>query len=600
MPKKSGGHFDKFMKMLNKELMRIHKFKVTDNWLVDIYDEKGFIKKEYGDQAYYKDDHAVMPLKLWKGGPVAVNIKAKMQHLMSPLEKKGNKDRKKNYIKGRNKKYGSKLPIAQQKAMKTKNKFSESYMMEQMLYEGKVEKAAESFLSDMVKKSPWKGKVYIAGGYVRDELLGRDPKDIDIVIASDQGGVKFAKWITKKLGIYRSGSNPILYPKFGTSQFRLTGIMYKGIDLSEIEIEAVMTRKEQYEDGNRKPNVSPGTIEDDVKRRDFTVNSLLKDLTTGEILDLTGMGKRDLESGIIRTAIDPNIIFNEDPLRMLRAIRFTVKYNWKLPLFMIKALKRNSKKLSTISYERIRSELDKMLITSHPDKAIRLLQMTGLNKQIAPELDKLIGLKQNKYHDVDAMKHTLRVVKGVKPDVVNRLAAMFHDIGKAKTRTLVNSEIHFYKHEKISAYLTKKILIKLKYPNHIITAVVAAISNHMRTKAFGKDGELASDKALRKFKTDLGDHLEATMDLIDSDNRSHATDYNMPDQVTAIDKRLKKLGATKDITLPINGDDIMRAFNIKGGPDVGIALVAVKDAWFSNPKITKREALKIAKKAIGK
>ena len=145
--------------------MRIHKFKVTDNWLVDIYDEKGFIKKEYGDQAYYKDDHAVMPLKLWKGGPVAVNIKAKMQHLMSPLEKKGNKDRKKNYIKGRNKKYGSKLPIAQQKAMKTKNKFSESYMMEQMLYEGKVEKAAESFLSDMVKKSPWKGKVYIAGGY---------------------------------------------------------------------------------------------------------------------------------------------------------------------------------------------------------------------------------------------------------------------------------------------------------------------------------------------------------------------------------------------------------------------------------------------------
>ena len=226
--------------------------------------------------------------------------------------------------------------------------------------------------------------------------------------------------------------------------------------------------------------------------------------------------------------------------------------------------------------------------------------MTGLNKQIAPELDKLIGLKQNKYHDVDAMKHTLRVVKGVKPDIVNRLAAMLHDIGKAKTRAIVNSEITFYKHEKISAYLAKKILVKLKYPNHVIVAVVAAISNHMRTKAFGKDAELATDKALRKFKVDLGDHLEATMDLINSDNRSHATDHNMPDQVTAIDKRLKKLGAVKKVTLPINGDDIMSAFNIEGGADVGIALAAIKNAWFSNPKLTKREALKIAKKAIGK
>lgn len=470
-----------------------------------------------------------------------------------------------------------------------------------LLQEGKVEKAAEAFLSDMVKKSPFKGKVFIAGGYVRDELLGRDPKDIDIVISMPQGGEKFAMWITKKLGIYRKGSNPVLYPKFGTSQFRLTGITYKGIDLSEIEIEAVMTRKEQYHDGSRKPDVSAGTLKDDVERRDFTVNSLLKDLTTGEVLDLTGMGKRDLKSGIIRTALDPDIIFKEDPLRMLRAIRFTVKYGWKLPMFMIKSLKKNSSQLKNISAERIQVELNKMLISPHPDKAIRLLQMTGLNKYIAPELDKLVGLKQNKYHDVDAMKHTLRVVKGVKPQVVNRLAAMFHDIGKGEVRTIVNNEIHFYQHEKVSAELAKQIMKKLKYPNEIIVAVVAAVSNHMRTKAFGKDAELASDKALRKFKADLGDHLETTLDLIDSDNKAHHPDHNLPNQAIEIEKRLKKLGMkTNKPVLPINGNDIIAKFKVPGGPLVGKALDAVKDAWFENPKITKKQALLIAKKTLGK
>ena len=303
-----------------------------------------------------------------------------------------------------------------------------------LLKEGIKEQVAVDLLSKLVKKSPYTGKVFIAGGYVRDEFMGLDPKDIDLVIEMPNGGIEFAKWVTKELGIY-SGSNPVIFPRFGTAKFNLRGIKHKGQDLTDIDVECVMTRKEKYTDSSRKPEVSVGTLKQDVERRDFTVNSLLKDLTTGEILDLTGKGKNDIKKGVVQTPLDPNVIFTEDPLRMLRAIRFTVKYGWKLPLFMIRAIKNNASKLKNISSERIQEELNKMLVTKSPDTAVRLLQITGLSKFVAPELDLLIGLKQNKYHKWDANKHTMQVLKNTPPELKTRLAALFHDIGKAATKS---------------------------------------------------------------------------------------------------------------------------------------------------------------------
>ena len=461
-----------------------------------------------------------------------------------------------------------------------------------LLNEGAIDRAAVDFLSQMVKKSKWKGKVYLAGGYIRDELLGFDPKDIDIVIEFPQGGIKFAEWITKELNIYKRGSNPVTFPKFGTAAFRLYGVNHKGYDLSSIEIEAVMTRKEQYHAGSRKPDVSAGSLKDDVERRDFTVNSLLKDLTTGEVLDLTGMGKSDLQKGVVRTALNPDVIFKEDPLRMLRAIRFTVKYGWDLPMFMIKALKRNSHMLKTISAERIMSELSKMLVTKSPDKAIRLLQMTGLNKYVARELDALKGLEQNKYHKFNAMKHTLEVLKNTPPELETRLAALFHDIGKATTKKVIDKEIHFFSHEDVGAEMAEAILRRLKYPMDIVKKVVAAIKNHMRTKQYGGEAEGVTDKTIRKLKSDLGDHLKTTLDLIDADNRAHADEYNMPDQVKNIRKRLEKLkNEPIKPNLPVTGNDVMKKFNLKPGPEVGNLMNYVKDLWMANPKITKKQVL---------
>jgi poly(A) polymerase len=463
-----------------------------------------------------------------------------------------------------------------------------------LLKEGMKEKATEKLLSNIVKNSPWKGKAFIAGGYVRDGEMGLDPKDIDITVAAPNGGVELATYVAKKLGVYKKDSNPVIFPKFGTAKITLIGVEFEGEDLSDMDIEFVMTRKEKYNDNSRNPEIEYGTIEQDVERRDFTVNSLLKDLTTGEILDLTGTGKKDIKTGLVRTPLNPDVIFTEDPLRMLRGIRFTVKYGWKLPFFMIKSIKKNADQLSKTSKERIRVELDKMLTSPYPAHAIKLLQITGLSKHIFPELDKLIRMKQNKYHDFDAMKHTLEVVKQIPPNIIHRLAALFHDIGKGETKEIINKEIHFYKHEEVSAELVKVILKRLKYPNEIIDAVSTVVRQHMRTKQWGNDPKSASKKALRKLKVDLGDHLELTLDLIDADNKSHGKTSDMPDQVTRLKTQLQDIETEKSkVTLPINGEDIMKLTGISPGPEIGKLLKLIEEEWYENPDITKKEALEI-------
>jgi len=458
-------------------------------------------------------------------------------------------------------------------------------------------KAAIDFLSNMIRKSPFKGKTFLAGGAVRDELMGLDPKDIDLVVELPQGGIKFAEYATKKMGNYKRGSNPVIFPKYGTAKFDLTGT-WKGIKLDGVNIESVMTRSEEYSRGSRKPSVKPGTLKQDVERRDFTVNSLLKDLTTGEIKDLTGYGKSDLKKGIIKTPLNPDIIFTEDPLRMLRAIRFTVKYGWDLPMFMIKAIKNNSAKIKNISNERVREEFDKMIVSKRPKQAMRILKITGLLKYVMPELQSTMKVGQNIHHDEDVFNHIMKVVEKVPADVPKRLAALFHDIGKPTVKSIIDNEVHFYAHEKISADVAREVMKRLKYPNDIINKVTSIVSNHMKLKSTGKKGELATDKQLRKLKRNIGDHLEDLLDIMDADNSAHDPMSNMPDQITAIRKRLKILDKDKKSNkLPINGNDIIK-LGVKPGPQIGVLLDKVQDAFDGNPKLTKQQALKIIKDNI--
>lgn len=467
------------------------------------------------------------------------------------------------------------------------------------------EDAALDYFSKILKGTPYEGKVMLAGGAVRDQILGKPVKDIDVVIPMPEGGIAFATWITRRVGAFRDGANPVIFPRFGTAKFNLRGVVHNGVDLSDVDIESVMTRGETYEKNSRKPEVIFADLKEDAFRRDLTVNSLFKNLSTGEILDLTGKGLSDIQAGIVRTPMDPDSTFKDDPLRMLRAIRFAVKYNWKMPISMVKALRKNADMLQTISKERVREELDKMLMTDAPDKAIKLLVFTGLNKHVLPELNKCVGVTQNAYHDDDVFNHIMKVLKNTEPDITARLASLFHDIGKPQTKSEDETGVHFYRHEDVGAEIVNDAMRRLKYPLDQINSVAKIVKEHMRLKPAGSDGTGISDKAVRKFMSDLGDDLDAALKTMHADNVSHSAHASMPNQIEFIKHRMDALRSSMALsankpTLPINGNDIMRSLGIKPGPIIKNLLMAVEDAWFTNPALTPDEALVIVQKEYEK
>ena len=475
--------------------------------------------------------------------------------------------------------------------------------IKQKLVEGIREKSAEDFIRQTIKGTEWEGKVFVAGGYVRDEFMGKDPKDLDLLVNKPDGGIEFANWITKKIGKHKEGANPVTFPRFGTAKFNLLGVIHNGVDLSDMDIEAVMPRKEQYTAGSRKPDVSQGELKDDVERRDFTVNSLLKDLSSGEILDLTGMGKEDIKAGIVRTPLNPDKIFTDDPLRQLRAIRFAVKYNWKLQMFMLRGLKKNAPQLKNISHERIRDELDKMLMTGSPQKAIKLMKVTGLLQFVIPELIPAIKMIQNQHHKDDVFNHTLEVLSKTQPVLIQRLMGLFHDIGKTVTKSVTPTGVHFYGHEMEGAKIAEDVMTRLKYPTELINAVKLGVRNHMRLKSAKDTGVELSDKALRKFRIDIGDQLENMLNVMHADNIAHSEASAMPNQIANIRKRLETLnmnvvhGKPK---LPITGNDLQTILGLKPGPIYSDIMKSVTEAWYENPNISKEQALEIAKKFASK
>jgi len=468
-----------------------------------------------------------------------------------------------------------------------------------LIFEEIKEKTALSYLEELVKSGPFKGRVFLAGGAVRDMEMGLTPKDLDVVVTGDiNSGMEFAVWATKTMGNYKEGSNPVLFPTYGTAKFTLIGITYKGVDLSDMDIESVATRKEKYTHGSRKPTVTGGELKDDVDRRDFTVNSLLKDLSSGEVLDLTGLGKADIKAGIVRTPLNPDTIFTDDPLRMLRAIRFTVKYEWKLPMFMLRSLKKNAAQLKNISQERVRDELNKMLVTGHPDKAIKMLKVTGLLPFVIPELIPAVKMLQNKHHKADVFQHTLDVLSKTQPILVQRLMGLFHDIGKTVTKTVDpdTGGVHFYGHEMAGENMVETVMSRLKYPKELIDAVKLGVRNHMRLKQAGDTGVKMKDSTLLKFRKEMGEQLENILNLMHADNIAHSEASSMPNQIAGVRQRLEKL---KDVPVkpikPISGSDLQQ-LGLKPGPIFTEIMNAVTDAWYENPGLSKEEALEIAKK----
>lgn len=468
----------------------------------------------------------------------------------------------------------------------------------ELLMERASAKDLEAFLRAMIQGTEWAGKVFLVGGFVRDELLGKEPKDADIVVWKNQGGIEFNTWLAKKLGIYKD-TNPVNTSNFGTSTLRLDGVVWNGIDFTGEMVDAVMFRKEQYHDPNsRKPTVQyTDDIRVDASRRDLTFNSLYKDISSGEILDPTGKGKNDLKNGIIRTPIDPTLIYTDDALRMFRAVRFAAQLGFELSPEVVDGIKKNLHRLGNTSKERIRDELNKILVSKNAARGIRILRDTGLLPYVARELQQAVGMTQNVHHTHDVFDHTMDVIEKTKPELIQRLIGLFHDIGKVVTRSETPTGVHFIGHEDAGLEIVERTMRELKYPNDLIEAVKLGVANHMRLKQGGDEANL-TDKTLRKFKIALGDQLENVLDVIHADNISHADASAMPNQIARVRARLQTLDVqVKKPNLPINGNDL-QAMGLKPGPMIGKILGAVTDAWYENPNITREEALEIAKRMI--
>lgn len=470
-------------------------------------------------------------------------------------------------------------------------------MIKNLLLESTQEEVVMKFLKDFINGTEWENKVFLAGGAVRDEIMGKSAKDLDFVVLGDlNSGINFSIWLSQKLGVYKEGSNPVIYERFGTSKLSL---LNNKMDLPSIELEFVAPRKETYTTGSRKPDVVGGELMDDVLRRDLTINSLLKNVSTNEILDLTGKGIEDIKKGLIRTTSDPEIIFKDDPLRMLRAIRFAVKYDFEIDTDVIKNIRKNASLIDTISKERINDELNKILISPNPSKGVRLLKITNLLSYIIEEFNDAVGMKQNIHHKQDVFKHSMDVLSKTPADLKTRLIALFHDIGKVLTKTVSpEGSVHFYGHEIAGEEMVKKIMNRLRYPKELTDAVALGVRHHMYLKQGGDDASGLSDKSIRKFISAVGNNLENILDVIHADNISHSETSSMPNQINVVRQRINDLNTNIENTklkLPIDGKDII-SLGIKRGPNVGKLLNAVQEAWYENPNLSREEAFEIVNK----
>lgn len=414
---------------------------------------------------------------------------------------------------------------------------------------------------------------YLVGGAIRDVLLNRTTKDIDIVVLGD--GVAFANEVAKN---YIGKSNLSVFKNFGTANIRL----------NDLEIEFVGARKESYLSDSRKPIVESGTLIDDLSRRDFTINAMAISLNPedgDEIIDLFE-GLKDIEDKILYTPLDPDITFSDDPLRMMRGIRFASQLGFRLHSETFDAIKRNKDRISIISEERIVDELNKIILSPLPSVGFKLLEETGLLQIILPELVTLKGVKtiDNKSHK-DNFYHTLQVLDNLSPysnDLWLRWAAILHDIGKPASQRYSDEEgFTFHGHEVIGSRMVPQIFKKLKLPlNEHMKYVQKLVLLHLRPIALTQE---VTDSAIRRLIVDSGDDLEDLLLLCKADvtskNHEKVKRYlKRFDEVWEKICEVEEKDRMRNWKPPITGEIIMETFQISPSKQVGVIKDAIREA----------------------
>ena len=429
---------------------------------------------------------------------------------------------------------------------------------------------------------------YVVGGYVRDIFLERPSNDIDVVVVGS--GIAVAQALKQRLGKKAILS---VFRNFGTAQVKVKG---------GLEIEFVGARRESYSHDSRKPIVEDGTLEDDQNRRDFTINAMaicLNKKRFGELVDPFG-GLDDLEDGIIRTPLDPDVTFSDDPLRMLRCIRFAAQLNFMIEEETFDALERNAERLHIISGERIADELNKIMMTATPSKGLYDLYRCGLLQIILPELCQLdlVETRNGRAHK-NNFYHTLEVLDNVAKASSNlylRWAALLHDIGKPKSKRWDNlAGWTFHNHNFIGAKMVPGIFRRLKLPMDAkMKYVQKLVDLHMRPIAIADDG--VTDSAVRRLLNDAGDDIDDLMTLCEADitSKNSQRKAQFRENFRIVREKLADLKEKdyKRLLQPcINGNEIMEMFHLSPSIEVGALKQCLKDAVLDNRVPNEREAL---------
>ncbi|HWD41321.1 MAG TPA: CCA tRNA nucleotidyltransferase [Fimbriimonas sp.] len=401
--------------------------------------------------------------------------------------------------------------------------------------------------------APFEGDLFIVGGAVRDQLLNL-PHSADFDLVTRHSSMELAELLRPISAIA-----PVTYERFGTAMLQIEGAA----------IELVTARRESYETGSRKPTVEPATLEEDALRRDFTVNTLMRNLHTGQLVDPTGHGMRDLSSHILRTPLDPVATFHDDPLRMLRAVRFRWKLGFHPAEGLYESIRTERQRLRIVSYERIRDEFAKMLAHPSAPKAMADLMDLGLFEIFIPEFQPMVGCEQGKYHHLDVWNHTLAVLQNAgSDDVLLSLGALFHDVGKPPTKFIdAKGDIRFFGHEDVGAKMTAEILRRLKFPQRDIDVVTSLVRNHMR---LGSSKEF-TPAAARRLLRDLGDQTERLLDLVEADANGLRVGVKVMnlEKIRARLEEVQRATPVDQMRSPLTGGDIMNITGLQPGPEVG-------------------------------